>query len=180
MVGEARPKQRLRLGLARQLCIDVICWAVDSGYHAYGSGINGPAPIRLFPGQPECTAPSSHFYSMRPAAPTSSSLMARCGSSTPGPRRPSANVDLCGWRSGDEGGLLTPRPRFRFLSSWGQAVRAWPFTFHNRELFHASPTRKRLPAPAPTRFPSCRRHAFLRQLLEAAHGRRERQGLLQG
>jgi prepilin-type N-terminal cleavage/methylation domain-containing protein/prepilin-type processing-associated H-X9-DG protein len=72
MVGERPPANDLFWGWFWSSNIDVICWAVDNGYHAYGSGVDPitgqnrtcPTPAYFSPGDPNDNCAFNHFYSL--------------------------------------------------------------------------------------------------------------------
>src|SRR5438270_4113582 len=72
LVGERPPNSSLVWGWRDSTDIDVICWAVDNGYHAYGTGIDPatntsrtcPNPAYFGPGLPSDNCAFNHFYSL--------------------------------------------------------------------------------------------------------------------
>jgi prepilin-type N-terminal cleavage/methylation domain-containing protein len=73
MVGERPPSSDLYYGWWNFSGFDVLCWAVDNGYHAYGTGINAsgapytcPNPAYFSPGRQNDNCAFNHFWSHHP------------------------------------------------------------------------------------------------------------------
>jgi prepilin-type N-terminal cleavage/methylation domain-containing protein/prepilin-type processing-associated H-X9-DG protein len=72
MVGERPPSNELFWGWWYSVDIDVICWAVDTGYHAYSGGVDPvtgltrrcPTPAYFSPGETSDNCAFNHFYSL--------------------------------------------------------------------------------------------------------------------
>src|SRR5205814_1639274 len=67
MVGERPPSSDFYWGWYDSTGIDVICWGVDNGYHAYGTGLGGrtcPNPAYFGPGRVDDNCDFNHFYSL--------------------------------------------------------------------------------------------------------------------
>jgi prepilin-type N-terminal cleavage/methylation domain-containing protein/prepilin-type processing-associated H-X9-DG protein len=72
MIGERPPASDLFWGWFWSSNIDVICWAVDNGYHAYSTGIDPntgqtrtcPTPAYFSPGEVTDNCAFNHFYSL--------------------------------------------------------------------------------------------------------------------